>query len=159
MGSPAKAGITVALVGAGIGYMVLTTVSGGEVLEYYKHVDELLRDPAGWRGKRLQLHGHVVRGSVVKKPGSLDFRFALHRGGEWIDVAYSGLVPDSFKDCGEVVVKGKLTTDRAFAADAISAKCPSKYDGKRQAGVCGEAHLAEVLGQRARGQGRGAPTR
>lgn len=130
--------------------MIFTTVSSGEALEYYKHVDEVMREPSAWHGKRLQLHGNVVQGTVVKKPGTLDFRFALHRGGSWIDVAYSGLVPDSFKDCGEVVVKGRLAARRDFAADAISAKCPSKYDGKRQSGACGEPHRAEVLGQRAR---------
>jgi cytochrome c-type biogenesis protein CcmE len=140
-----KVGITFAIIAGGISYMVITTVSSGDALEYYKHVQEVMKDPGQWRGKRLQLHGNVIQGTLVKKSGSLDFRFALHRGGQWVDVTYSGLMPDSFKDCGEAVVKGKLSGDRTFRAESISAKCPSKYDGKRQPGVCGEKYRAAVL--------------
>jgi len=144
MSTMAKIGITVAIVAGGIGYLVYTTVSSGEALEYYKHVNEVMARPAQWQGKRLQLHGNVVQGTIAKKSGSLDFRFGLHRGGKWIDVAYTGIVPDSFKDCAEVVVRGKLS-GAAFAAEGISAKCPSKYDGKRQSGVCGEKLHDAVL--------------
>jgi cytochrome c-type biogenesis protein CcmE len=154
MSTGAKIGVTIAIVVGGIGYMIFTTVSSGEALEYYKHVQEVMKEPAAWQGKRLQLHGNVVQGTVVKKPGSLDFRFGLHRGGEWIDVAYSGLMPDSFKDCGEAVVKGKLSGNRTFTAESISAKCPSKYDGKRQTGVCGEQFRAAVLAHRRSATGK-----
>ena len=35
-----------------------TTLSEGT--EYYIHVDEVMKDPAAWKGKRLQLHGFVA---------------------------------------------------------------------------------------------------
>lgn len=154
MGTRAKIGITVAIVVGAIAYMVVTTVGSGEALEYYKHVDEVMARPDTWRGRRLQLHGNVVRDTIVKKKGTLDFRFALHRNGHWVDVRYSGLVPDSFRDCEELVVKGRMAGSKTFAADAISTKCPSKYDGKRQAGACGERHRAEVQAHRRRLAGR-----
>jgi cytochrome c-type biogenesis protein CcmE len=154
VGTRAKIGITVAVVAAAVAYMVVTTVGSGDALEYYKHVDEVMVRPDAWRGRRLQLHGNVVRGTIMKKKGTLDFRFALHRNGHWVDVTYSGLVPDSFRDCEELVVKGRMAGPRTFAADAISTKCPSKYDGKRQAGVCGEHHRVEVQAYRRRLAGR-----
>jgi cytochrome c-type biogenesis protein CcmE len=149
MGTGTKVAITVAVVLGAVGYLVFATIRSGEALEYYKHVHEVMKDPAAWTQRRLQLHGNVVQGTIVKRRGKLDFRFALHRKGRWIDVAYTGLVPDTFRDCAEVVVKGRMTGERTFAAEAISAKCPSKYDGKRQEGACGAEHTRQVLAWRA----------
>lgn len=153
MSSGAKIGLAVALsvlvVGGGVAYMVYSTVASGEALEYYRHVDEIMGTPAQWRGRRVQLHGNVVAGTIVKRDGSLDFRFAMHRRDQWVEVTYIGIVPDAFKDCAELVVKGELVDDQTFKADMISAKCPSKYDGKRKPGVCGESHRDKVLARRA----------
>jgi cytochrome c-type biogenesis protein CcmE len=142
-----KIALTVAVVGGGVGYMIYTTVSSGTALEYFKHVDEVVTEPSRWKDQRLQVHGNVVAGSVLKRPGALDYRFALHRGGHWLDVTYSGIVPDNFKDCAELVVKGKLVGAHRFLANEISAKCPSKYDEQRTTG-CGEELLKEVLPHR-----------
>jgi cytochrome c-type biogenesis protein CcmE len=138
-----KIALTVAVIGGAVGYMIYTTVGSGTALEYFKHVDEVVPEPSRFQGQRLQVHGNVVAGSVLKRPGSLDYRFALHRGGQWMDVTYSGIIPDNFKDCAELVVKGKLLGAHRFAADEISAKCPSKYDGQRS-NECGGELLKEV---------------
>ena len=149
MSARAKIGLTVAVVLGAVGYMILTTVSSGGALEYFKHVEEVTREPGRWQGQRLQVHGNVVAGSILKRDGSLDFRFALFRQGQWLEVTYSGLVPDSFKDCAELVVTGTLTGPGRFAAEEISAKCPSRYDGKRSGG-CGEPLAAQVQAFRGR---------
>ena len=150
MGIKAKIGLTLGVVLGGVAYMIVTTVGSGEALEYYKHVNEVMDRPEAWRDRRLQLHGNVVAGTIYKKKDSPSFLFGLHRANAWVDVSYVGLVPDTFKDCGEVVVRGRLVGDRRFVAEEISAKCPSKYDGKRQPGVCGEAHREQVLAHRER---------
>ena len=139
-----KIALSVAVVAAGVGYMVYSTIESGDALEYYKHVNEVVAAPDRWQGRRLQLHGNVVAGSIVKKQGSLDFKFAVHKAGEWIDVQYKGLIPDAFKDCAELIVKGKLSGKRTFDADIISAKCPSKYEGKMRREGCGDRHLAAI---------------
>lgn len=151
MSTGIKVGLTVAVVLGAVGYMIFTTVSSGSALEYFKHVEEVAGDPGRWTGQRLQVHGNVVRDTILKRAGSLDYRFALYRRGQWLDVTYSGLVPDSFKDCAELVVTGTLTEPRRFHAEQVSAKCPSKYDGKRQAG-CGEELTARVRAFRAGGR-------
>ena len=38
---------------------------------YYKHVDEVMVSPDQWKGKSLQLHGFVVKGTWVQKPNTL----------------------------------------------------------------------------------------
>lgn len=149
MGTKSKIGLTMAVVLGAVGYMVVTTMRSGSALEYFKHVAEVVQEPGRWQGQRLQVHGNVVTGTILKRDGSLDYRFALFQQDKWIEVSYSGLVPDSFKDCAELVVKGKLVDGRRFAADELSTKCPSKYDGKRSVG-CGEALLAQVRTYRTR---------
>lgn len=148
MTAGAKIGLSVGVVGLAVGYLVVSTVSGGEALEYYKHVDEVMAAPADWTGRKVQLHGNVVQGSILKKRGTMDFRFAMHKHRRWLEVTYSGLVPDAFKDCAELVVHGKLGADRVFRATSISAKCPSKYEGKLRTEGCGETLLPEVAAAR-----------
>jgi len=49
-------------------------------------------------------------------------------------VMYSGIVPDTFKDEAEVVLKGRLESD-GFHVDpnGVMAKCPSKYQPSKNA--------------------------
>ena len=79
-----------------------------EGTEYYKHVDEVMVNPDAWHGKKLQLHGYVVDKSIERKRNSLDYRFRVHSNGHVVQATYSGVVPDTFKDGSEVVLKGHL---------------------------------------------------
>ena len=116
----------VILVGA-IGGMLYTTLAEGT--EYYKHVDEVMADPAPWHDKKLQLHGFIVEKSLMRKPGTLEYIFKIQNNGHVVDARYTGLIPDNLKDNAEVVVKGHLGPD-GFAVEpgGIMAKCPSKYE-------------------------------
>jgi cytochrome c-type biogenesis protein CcmE len=117
---------TVVLVGAFTGLLYSTLQDG---TEYYKHVDEVMTDPAQWYGKKLQLHGFVVDKSILRKRDSLDYRFKIQSNGHVVDATYSGIVPDTFKDSSEVVLKGTLGPDGfAVAPNGVMAKCPSKYE-------------------------------
>lgn len=133
---------------AGIGYMVTSSVNDGSALEYFKDVHQALATPKRWIDKRLRLRGNVVAGTIQKKKASLEYRFAMYSGDRWVEVNYRGLVPDTFKDCAEVVVKGKLLNAKEFKADEITAKCPSKYEEKQKKTGCGEALKPKVLAAR-----------
>jgi cytochrome c-type biogenesis protein CcmE len=103
-----------------------------EGTEYYKHVDEVMADPASWYGKRLQLHGFVVDGSILRRRDSLDYRFRIESHGKSVSARYTGVVPDNFKSGAELVVKGRLGPDGFdVERDGIMAKCPSKYEAPR----------------------------
>ena len=125
-----KIGVTAVILALAFGGLLWTTLSEGT--EYYKHVDEVMTDPGAWQGKRLQLHGYVVDNSILRRPDTLDYRFRIQNNGSVVDAEYTGVVPDTFKDGSEVVIKGQLTPKGGFQVDAngIMAKCPSKYEPK-----------------------------
>jgi cytochrome c-type biogenesis protein CcmE len=124
--------VTLTLLFGGIVYLFYS--SAGEAFEYYKHVDEVMTDPGHWEGKRLQLHGFVVPGSILRKMDrdhqQIEYKFQAINCDKTIDVRYAGTVPDTFKDRAEVVLKGTLVDAANFKASEISAKCPSKYEMK-----------------------------
>ena len=122
---------TLVIVLGGIGYLFYS--SAGEAFEYYKHVDEVARDPGAWNGKHLQMHGFVVPGSIAKRLDAsrqqIEYKFQAVNCDKVVEVRYAGTVPDTFKDRAEVVVKGTLDGSQ-FHASEISAKCPSKYSAR-----------------------------
>ena len=133
-----KIAVSLLVVGAGVTYLLSST--RGEVFEYYKHVDEVVPELARWTGKPMQLHGYVVPGSIQKRlskeSGRLEYRFKEINCGQEIDVYYAGVVPDTFKDGAEVVVKGELEGG-SFHSTEVMAKCPSKYQSSAApANVC-----------------------
>ena len=124
-----KIGLTSLVLVMSFGGLLYSTLSEGT--EYYKHVDEVMGQPDGWYGKKLQLHGYVVPDSIVKRKSSLDYRFQVQSNGQRVTASYTGVVPDTFKSDAEVVLKGTLSPDGFHvAANGVMAKCPSKYEAK-----------------------------
>jgi cytochrome c-type biogenesis protein CcmE len=118
--------LVIALAFAGLFYSTLA-----EGTEYYKHVDEVMGQPTDWYGKKLQLHGYIVADSVFVNKRTLEYRFKVHSNGKVVDARYTGVVPDTFKDEAEVVLKGTLAADGfSVAPNGVMAKCPSKYEPK-----------------------------
>ncbi|HYJ93558.1 MAG TPA: cytochrome c maturation protein CcmE [Vicinamibacterales bacterium] len=121
----AKIGVTTLVLATVFGVLLYTTL--GESMQYYKYVDEVVGSQADWSGKKLQVHGYVVPGSIGKKRDALEYRFDIQRNGKTLRAFYNGIVPDTFKDDSEVVLTGVLTKE-GFVANDMTAKCPSKYE-------------------------------
>ena len=107
-----------------------------EGTEYFMHVDEVMANPQAWEGKPLQIHGYVVPGSRLKNPDTLEWKFKVQNNparsgqpGQVVDAYYKGIVPDTFNDEAEVVLKGRLMAN-VFQTEpnGVIAKCPSKYE-------------------------------
>jgi cytochrome c-type biogenesis protein CcmE len=124
-----RVGLTTCVLVLAFGGLLWSTLRDGT--EYYKHVEEVSAQPDAWYGKKLQLHGYVVPDSILRKRDTLDYRFQVQSKGAVIPASYTGIVPDTFKDEAEVVLKGTLTPD-GFTVDpnGVMAKCPSKYEAK-----------------------------
>jgi cytochrome c-type biogenesis protein CcmE len=113
-----------------------------DAAEYFKNVNEVTANRQAWEGKPMQLHGYVVRGSLLQKRDSLEYKFKIQNNparasepGDAVDVSYTGIVPDTFKEEAEVVLKGRLASDGFHTVpNGVVAKCPSKYEAAAGAG-------------------------
>ena len=74
-GEPIKIVATVLVIGGAIVLLLTASISKGA--EYYKHVDEVTTSVDAFRGKKLQVHGHVVDGSIEQAKGTLMYRFKI----------------------------------------------------------------------------------
>lgn len=124
-----KVGLTSLVLALSFGGLLYSTM--GEATEYYKHVDEVMSAPEQWYGKKLQLHGYVVKDSVAWRKQSLEYKFKVQSNGHVVDAKYTGVVPDTFKGEAEVVLKGTLSPEGfSVAPNGVMAKCPSKYEAR-----------------------------
>jgi cytochrome c-type biogenesis protein CcmE len=118
---------TVAVLVLALTGLMFTTLR--EDTQFYKHVNEVMSNPGAWEGKRLQLHGFVT--AIERKRNSLEYRFNVQSNGSVVQAHYTGVVPDTFKEGSEVVLKGKLGAEGfQVERNGVMAKCPSKYDPK-----------------------------
>src|SRR4029450_11749772 len=124
-----KVGLTAAVLVVAFAGLMYSTLSGGT--EYFKHVDEVMANPQAWEGKKLQLHGYVVPGSILLKPNTLENGRKVQNNparaneqGNVIEATYTGIVPDTFKGEAEVVLKGQLSAGGVQAFEnALDTAC------------------------------------
>jgi cytochrome c-type biogenesis protein CcmE len=87
-------------------------------------------------GSSYDLTGVVVPGSVRRQGSSLDFRVEDRAGDGHasIPVRYTGEVPDPFRGGREIIVTGRLASNRTLIGqrDSLITKCPSKFTTQAQ---------------------------
>lgn len=76
--------------------------------------------------QRIKAGGMVVKGSLKRQADSLDVSFQITDFKSTVDVRYSGILPDLFKEGSGVVATGKLQHG-VFIAEEILAKHDEKY--------------------------------
>jgi cytochrome c-type biogenesis protein CcmE len=79
-------------------------------------------------GRSYQLTGTVVARSVRREGAVLDFAVEDRAGGTAIPLAYTGTVPDPFREGREVIVTVQKQGGRYVGErNSLITKCPSKY--------------------------------
>ncbi|MBZ9559443.1 MULTISPECIES: cytochrome c maturation protein CcmE [unclassified Modicisalibacter] len=78
-------------------------------------------------GRQIRAGGMVEKGSVVRDADSLDVRFTVTDFDSTLEITYSGILPDLFREGQGVVVVGKLADDGVLHADQVLAKHDEKY--------------------------------
>jgi cytochrome c-type biogenesis protein CcmE len=113
-------------------------------------------------GEHFRLGGMVTQGSVKRTPGSLEVHFMVTDFKHDVPVAYSGVLPDLFREGTGVVAHGHMDSNGTFVADEVLAKHDEKYmppevakSLKRRHGEAREDALSAAPG--AGGEAQGAP--
>lgn len=78
------------------------------------------------KGSRLRLGGLVGEGSL-ERGENLAVRFAITDGGSTVAVAYTGILPDLFREGQGVVVEGVLEPSGKVRAETVLAKHDENY--------------------------------
>ncbi len=79
-------------------------------------------------GRSYQLTGTVVNGSVHRNGATLNFSVEDRAGGTAVPIAYTGTVPDPFREGREVIVTvQKQGASYVGEQNSLITKCPSKY--------------------------------
>ena len=74
----------------------------------------------------IRVGGMVVDGSVSRSQSSLDVVFDLTDTAQTVTIAYSGILPDMFREGQGIVALGKMT-DGTFVANQVLAKHDETY--------------------------------
>jgi cytochrome c-type biogenesis protein CcmE len=75
----------------------------------------------------FRLGGMVVDGSVRREAGELTVHFQLTDTAEIVDVQYSGILPDLFREGQGIVAQGRLGDEGVFVAGQVLAKHDENY--------------------------------
>jgi cytochrome c-type biogenesis protein CcmE len=78
------------------------------------------------KDKTFRLGGMVVEGSLKRQDDGLTVHFDVSDNVETVTVAYTGILPDLFKEGTGVVTQGKMT-DGLFKASEVLAKHDENY--------------------------------
>ena len=109
-----------------IGYLMYTGLR--DTMVFYLTVSEVMAKTPGDLTVTQKVGGQVNAGSVQWDPKALKLSFILEDEQANLAVSYAGVVPDSFKPGGEVIVEGTYHGNGRFSATTIMPKCASKYE-------------------------------
>ena len=79
------------------------------------------------RDRAFRIGGLVQAGSVQRGPEALTVRFVVTDTANSIPVAYSGSLPDLFREGKGVVAEGRVGADGIFRASQVLAKHDENY--------------------------------
>ena len=78
-------------------------------------------------GDTFRVGGMVVDGSVSRSSTDLSVTFELSDTANQVQVTYTGILPDLFREGQGIVAIGRLADDGLFAAETVLAKHDENY--------------------------------
>lgn len=93
--------------------------------------------------KTIRGGGIVVPDSVERDPDSLTVTFLIETGGAEVEVEYTGILPDLFREGQGIIGTGKLDENGRFIADQLLAKHDENYMPPEVQKAIDKAHSAQ----------------
>ena len=113
----------VALLGAAVGLVLYAFQSN---LVFFFSPTQVAAGEAP-RDRAFRIGGLVQAGSVKREPQALKVQFVVTDTAHSIPVAYSGSLPDLFREGKGVVAQGRIGADGVFLASEVLAKHDENY--------------------------------
>ena len=105
---------------------VLALTAFDENLMYFYSPSQIKAGEAP-ESRAFRVGGLVVTGSVNREEGSLAVTFTLTDNAETVDISYSGILPDLFREGQGIVALGSMDNGNVFMADEVLAKHDENY--------------------------------
>lgn len=105
---------------------VLALTAFDENLMYFYSPTQIKAGEAP-ENRTFRVGGLVINGSVKREIGSLEVQFTLTDNVEKVDVKFSGILPDLFREGQGIVALGSMKKGGAFMADEVLAKHDENY--------------------------------
>lgn len=122
--------VLIALVIVGLAlFVVQTSMSGGGT--YSLAVGDLVGDAHAFVDRQVKVEGVIQPGSVRTGVDEFDIWFKVaDEDGHAVEVHYTKVLPDPFKEGRSAIVEGVYTETGAIEASRLTVKCPSKYQSE-----------------------------
>ena len=75
----------------------------------------------------FRVGGVVLDGSLIKSKDTMNVKFSITDYEQNLDITYTGILPDLFREGQGVVIRGKLGDDGVFYAEEVLAKHDETY--------------------------------
>ena len=114
---------------AAIGVIIaagLTLRAFQENMMFFIEIDEVAKGNVP-QDRNFRVGGLVLEGSVQREPGDLEIEFTLTDLENELVVAYSGILPDLFREGQGIIAHGRMANDGRFIADEVLAKHDENY--------------------------------
>ncbi len=115
-----------AVAGVGLALALALQAFQDNVLYYYSPT-QVAEGAVPDDDRRFRVGGLVAVGTVERAPGDMTVSFELTDGRENIEVTYSGILPNLFREEQGVIAHGNFGADGRFEADEILAKHDENY--------------------------------
>ena len=118
-------GVGLIIIGVGIA-VALGLAAFQENLRFFISPTQVAQGEAPM-DRAFRLGGLVKDGSVWRDPDSLRVRFIITDTLEEVEVEYTGILPDLFREGQGIVTLGRLDGNRRFQAEEVLAKHDENY--------------------------------
>ena len=135
-------------------YLILLMVAGvavgawfglkafNENLMYFYSTSDVI-DGKAPKDHLFRLGGMVVKGSVQRPGDGMTVKFTLTDMAKQVDVEYTGILPDLFREGQGIVANGKLNEKGLFVAQEVLAKHDENYMPPEVEGSMKKPHKPE----------------
>ena len=123
------------VIGGALGFLGLATALvfyalGQKTSYFYMPAD--LQQATVAPGERIRLGGLVEMGTIIRGQGT-EITFSVTDHEKSVKVAYTGILPDLFREEQGVITEGVFQPDGVFIADSVLAKHDETYMPKEVA--------------------------